>query len=239
MALPGHVNSTKGHENGTVEENEQNGSQDTTSSDPALPATNGDLAEPTGDLNLSSCTPRSYIPTPYNSPVRQNPRQTARQADSNGKPSTRLRGGGPTKRSAGIPNGAPVKKTKIVLNHRATKKERMLDDPDAVLADGNSLLYSDVDIAAVLQHPTAMNALAGLAVSDQLNGLSEDVVRRAIGEFVDHGRRGFNDPDFLGQCLEARERRAAGEFDPYLEHSFRETWLEGEENEIDELSSCV
>ena len=109
--------------------------------------TNGRLTEPTGDLNLSSCTPRSYIPTPYNSPVRQNPRLAARQADNDGKPSTRLRGGGPTKRSAGSPNVAAVKKPKVILNHRPSKKERMLDDPEAVLADGNSLLYSDVDIA--------------------------------------------------------------------------------------------
>jgi len=79
--------------------------------------------------------------------------------------------------------------------------------------------------------------LEGTAVGDQLNDLPEDAVRRAIAEFIDNGRHGYNDPIFLGQCLEARERRATGEFDEHLDRAFRETWLEEEDqDEVDELA---
>ena len=84
-----------------------------------------------------------------------------------------------------------------------------------------------------------MNALAGSAASDQLNSLSEDAVRRAITEFVENGKKGYNDPDFISQCLEARDRRATGEFDEYIESQFQSTWIEGGQDEIDELSAGV
>ena len=82
-----------------------------------------------------------------------------------------------------------------------------------------------------------MKLLTGTAVGDELNALPEDAVRRAIGEFADNGRRGYNDPVFLEQCLEARERRATGEFDAHLDRIFQENWLaEDDEDDLDELS---
>jgi len=105
-------------------------------SNPAVPAHNGDHDEPNEDMRLSSC-----IPTPYNSPIARNPRQCS----PNGIPSTRLRGGGP-KRFAGSPITPAAKKSKVILNGRGNKKDRMYNDAEAVLADGNSPLYDDADV---------------------------------------------------------------------------------------------
>ena len=110
-------------------------------SNPAVPAQNGDHDEPNEDMKLSSCSRRSYIPTPYNSPIARNPRQRS----PNGIPSTRLRGGGP-KRFAGSPITPAAKKSKVILNGRGNKKDRMYNDAEAVLADGNSPLYDDADV---------------------------------------------------------------------------------------------
>jgi hypothetical protein len=110
------------------------------------PVANGDHAESNQDMILSSCSHRSYIPTPYNSPVARNPRSRS----PNGIPSTRLRGGGP-KRSAVSPINVAAKKPKILLNGRGNRKDRMYDDAEAVLADGNSPLYDDADISVSLK----------------------------------------------------------------------------------------
>lgn len=75
-----------------------------------------------------------------------------------------------------------------------------------------------------------MNTLSRLDVGGQLYGLPQDAVRRAVNEFIENGKSGYNDPEHLGQCLAARDLRDQGNFDPYLEQIFRETWLVGEED---------
>jgi hypothetical protein len=112
------------------------------SSSSAPPAENGELTLPTQNVVLSSCDHRYYVPTPYNSPVRRNPRQTS----SNGTPPTRLRGGGPSKRSPNTPNKPAAKKIRVSINGRYNRKDLLYDDPETVIADGNSPLYEHPDL---------------------------------------------------------------------------------------------
>lgn len=99
----------------------------------------------TPDMTLPSCTDRFYVPTPHNSPVRRNNRQSAITSTM---PTARLRGGGPPKRTAPSPRGSAAKKQKIPGGKGRAKKSKddVFDDSEAVLADGNSPLYNDVNI---------------------------------------------------------------------------------------------
>jgi hypothetical protein len=76
-----------------------------------------------------------------------------------------------------------------------------------------------------------MTTLAGTAVGDQLQGLSQDDLRTAIQEFTNNGRSGYNDPYHLGQALAAVRRRDRGQFDEYIEEKFQETWVEQGEDD--------
>jgi hypothetical protein len=122
------------------------------SSSSAPPAENGEPSLPTRNVVLSSCDHRYYVPTPYNSPVRRNPRQTS----INGTPPSRPRGGGPSKRSGNTPNKATTKKIRVSINGRYNRKDLLYDDPEMVLADGNSPLYEHPDLT-VSPNPTSHN----------------------------------------------------------------------------------
>lgn len=78
---------------------------------------------------------------------------------------------------------------------------------------------------AILNHPEARKALQGLPLSAQLQSLSPDQLRKASAGFASNGRSGYNDPEHMGQCLAAVERRAQGDFETYLQNTFAETWL--------------
>jgi hypothetical protein len=99
------------------------------------------------DMTFPSCTDRLRVPAPHNSPVRRNSRQSV-IASSMLRP--RFRGGGPSsKRTAASPRGMFSKKKKISGGKgRARKsKDDVFDDSEALLANGNSPLYDDSNIA--------------------------------------------------------------------------------------------
>lgn len=100
------------------------------------------MLPPNRNVMLSSCDHRYYVPTPYNSPVRRNPRQASAIESFE----TRLRGGGSAKRSAASPNGAAAKKSRGSTNGLYKRKDLLYDDADTLLADGNSPLYEHPDL---------------------------------------------------------------------------------------------
>jgi hypothetical protein len=102
----------------------------------------GVMLSPNRNVILSSCDHRYYVPTPYNSPVRRNPRQ----ASANESIETRLRGGGSAKRSAASPGGAAAKKSRGSTNGMYKRKDLLYDDAETLLADGNSPLYELSDL---------------------------------------------------------------------------------------------
>ena len=113
------------------------------SSNPAL-VVNGDTHPQSNlDVGISSCTDRSYIPTPYNSPIRRNTRQAVNGSATS---TMRLRGGGPPKRPAPSLHGSNTKKIRVGKGRAKKSKDDVYDDSDSVLADGNSPLYSDANI---------------------------------------------------------------------------------------------
>jgi hypothetical protein len=61
---------------------------------------------------------------------------------------TRLRGGGPSKRPASTPRGSAAKKKKVSAGKGRAKKSKddVFDDSETVLANGNSPLYDDANI---------------------------------------------------------------------------------------------
>jgi hypothetical protein len=62
---------------------------------------------------------------------------------------SRLRGGGAPKRGATSPRGSAAKKKKVSGGKGRAKKSKddVFDDSEGVLADGNSPLYDDLNIA--------------------------------------------------------------------------------------------
>ncbi|KAK0101114.1 hypothetical protein ONS95_012903 [Cadophora gregata] len=149
---------------------------------------------------------------------------------------TRQRGGGPKKKQKGkLANG---KLTNGKAKRKGSAKDKMLDDTTLAVAHGESPIYS-TNIAAILQHPEAIAVLSSApdidptAITDLL---ANPGFKDALAAFVEIGRAGQNDPDFLEEALAASKRRAEGEFEGVLEAQFEETWAEegGEEYSQDE-----
>jgi hypothetical protein len=113
------------------------------SSNPALVVNGDSQPQSNPDVTLSSCTDRSYIPTPYNSPIRRNPGQAC---NGSAMSTMRLRGCGPPKRPAPSLRGSNTKKTRVGKGRAKKSKDDVYDDGDSVLTDGNSPLYSDANI---------------------------------------------------------------------------------------------
>lgn len=85
-----------------------------------------------------------------------------------------------------------------------------------------------------MQHPEAVAVLSSapdveaVPVADLL---SSGDMKEAIAGFVNNGKSGFNDPDWLEEAAVASACREAGEYNDLMESKFEETWAEegGEE----------
>lgn len=71
---------------------------------------------------------------------------------------------------------------------------------------------------------------ATLGESSPLAGIASSNVRTGVSNFQNDGRRGFNDPDFLRQAVEASGQRLNGDFDDYLHSRFCENWVDEEDD---------
>lgn len=71
---------------------------------------------------------------------------------------------------------------------------------------------------------------ATLGESSPLAGITSSNIRTGVSNFQNDGRRGFNDPDFLRQAVEASGQRSNGDFDDYLDSRFRENWVDEEDD---------
>ncbi|KAH6715093.1 hypothetical protein BKA61DRAFT_603688 [Leptodontidium sp. MPI-SDFR-AT-0119] len=211
-------------------------------------------ASPTTPRRYTSRAPRhevsvaSGIEVPPNTPVTPIPSQGATATPSPtpttpaaapryqpanfGSPlhPTRRNGGGAKKKQKGkLANGKGKGKTKA----KGKAKDKMLDDASLAVAHGESPIYTE-NIAAILQHPEAVAVLSSapdveaVPVADLL---SSGDMKEAIAGFVNNGKSGFNDPDWLEEAAVASACREAGEYNDLMESKFEETWAEegGEE----------
>ncbi|CZS92967.1 uncharacterized protein RAG0_03454 [Rhynchosporium agropyri] len=176
----------------------------------------------TTDICSDSTSPRRFAPAIFGSPLHP----------------TRQRGGGPKKQKK-------AKMTKGKGKGKVSAKEKMLDDPAQAVANGESPVYSE-DLVAILQHQEALAILSsapGVEYDDVTALIKSGDISTAVAEFVENGKNGWNDPDWLEEALVASGRRATGDFDALLEDKFAETWeedggegIEDEAGAMDELA---
>ncbi|KAI6715310.1 hypothetical protein JHW43_002160 [Diplocarpon mali] len=169
------------------------------------------LAAGFGDVEISSCSPDQFVPTPFNTP-HNSPMAPVRQ-----------RGGGPKKR------------VKLTTKARVKNaKEKMMNDPEAVLAQGESPLY-DEDVLAVIQHHEAQIVLSlSPGIDRTLASLTEDELRQASADFKADGKNGFNDSGFLSEAQVAHALRVSGDFNALLEDRFRNFWMEDDDDRAED-----
>ncbi|KAK2628730.1 hypothetical protein QTJ16_001833 [Diplocarpon rosae] len=185
------------------------------------------LAAGFGDVEISSCSPDQFVPTPFNTP-HNSPIAPVRE-----------RGGGPKKR------------IKLTTKARAKNaKEKMINDPEAVLAQGESPLYDEDVLAsssalylyppltapqAVIQHQKAQMVLSlSSGIDHTLASLTEDELKQASADFKADGKNGFNDTDFLIEAQIAHALRVSGDFNALLEEKFRNFWMDDNDDSTED-----
>ncbi|PVH79868.1 hypothetical protein DL98DRAFT_213811, partial [Cadophora sp. DSE1049] len=151
---------------------------------------------------------------------------------------TRQRGGGPKKKQKGKLTNGKLTNGKAKAKGKGAAKDKMLDDTALAVAHGESPIYSE-NIVAILQHPEAIAVLSSapeVDPADITELLATAGFKDVLAAFIETGRAGQNDPDFLEEALAASVRRSTGDFDDVLEDKFEETWAEegGEEYSEDE-----
>ncbi|KAH7378056.1 hypothetical protein BKA64DRAFT_750455 [Cadophora sp. MPI-SDFR-AT-0126] len=203
----------------------------------------------------SGTATESGLQEPYNTPVTPSVSPQRSPASSDGRVDTprlarrcepavfgsslhptRRRGSGPKKKQKGkATKGKPTngKLTNSKAKGKGSAKDKMLDDSALAVAHGESPIYTE-NIAAILQHPEAISVLSSAPEVDPtaINELLTSTrFRDVLAAFVETGRAGQNDPDFLEEALAASARRSAGDFDAVLDDKFEEIWAEegGEE----------
>ncbi|KAG4418902.1 hypothetical protein IFR04_007938 [Cadophora malorum] len=149
---------------------------------------------------------------------------------------TRQRGGGPKKKQKGKMTNGKLPNGKTKGKGKGTAKDKMLDDTALAVAHGESPIYTS-NIVAILQHPEALAVLSSAPDIDPTaltTLLATSGFKDVLAAFVETGKAGQNDPDWLEEALAASSRRGKGEFDEVLEENFREIWEEEGEKMADE-----
>ncbi|KAH7310033.1 hypothetical protein BKA65DRAFT_169205 [Rhexocercosporidium sp. MPI-PUGE-AT-0058] len=149
---------------------------------------------------------------------------------------TRQNGAGPKKKQKGkLTNGKGKGKTKT--KGKGSTKDKMLDDAALAVAHGESPIYTE-NITAILQHPEAVAVLSSAPDLEAvpIADLSSGDIKEAVAGFVNNGKSGFNDPDWLEEAAVASACREAGEYNEMMDAKFEEMWAEesGEEYEDEE-----
>ncbi|PBP24889.1 hypothetical protein BUE80_DR004226 [Diplocarpon rosae] len=185
------------------------------------------LAAGFGDVQISSCSPDQFVPTPFNTP-HNSPMAPVRE-----------RGGGPKKR------------IKLTTKARAKNaKDKIMNDPEAVLAQGESPLYDEDVLAsssslylylpltalqAVIQHHEAQMVLSlSPGIDRTLASLTEDELKQASADFKADGKNGFNDTGFLTEAQIAHALRVSGDFNALLEDKFRNVWMDDDDESTED-----
>ncbi|CAG8959473.1 hypothetical protein HYFRA_00001371 [Hymenoscyphus fraxineus] len=118
---------------------------------------------------------------------------------------------------------------KLKLNTRTKggrpRKEKDIWDQFEILGSEESIAYrEEINIQAILNHPTAQ-AIFESTDNEKVSALlSSGEITRTVTEFKADGAAGKHDAKWIAEAMVASERRAAGDYDEFLQARFMRDW---------------
>ncbi|CAG8974841.1 hypothetical protein HYALB_00000456 [Hymenoscyphus albidus] len=118
---------------------------------------------------------------------------------------------------------------KLKLNTRTKggrpRKEKDIWDQFEILGSEDSIAYrEEINIQAILNHPTAQAIFASTSNEKVSTLLSSGEITRTVTEFKADGAAGKHDAKWIAEAIVASERRAAGEYDEFIQARFMRDW---------------
>ncbi|KAE8446584.1 hypothetical protein EG329_011777 [Mollisiaceae sp. DMI_Dod_QoI] len=140
------------------------------------------------------------------------------------------------KRAAGDENARPT---------RGSKRTRQPQDAEAMFANPKDPVYnmSTTELAALFVSPEAQSAVEH-ARPDLVQIHNSMIARpralqKNITNFIQDGRTGFYDPEWLRQAVEAYKRHRNGDFDEFIKFRLYQDWPALEEKAKAEVAAAA